>query len=64
MPQYFDDASRFSAMEQTTGYPAAVVAEALSGLPAGAYTPERCGFGAEHVRALRRRGLSIRRTIL
>lgn len=64
MLQYHDDATGFTAMEQTTGYPAAVIAEELPNLKNGAYTPERCGFGAEHVRALRKRGLSIRRTIL
>ena len=64
MLQYHDEETGFSAMEQTTGYPAAAIAQELPHLRHGAYTPERCGFGPEHVRALRKRGLSIRRPIL
>ncbi len=54
------------AMEQTTGYPAAVTAADLAArrLPAGAYTPERCGYGPAHLRDLRRRGIRIRRRAL
>ena len=64
MLQNYDEATGFTAMEQTTGYPAAAIAEELPALRNGAYTPERCGLGSAHVRALRKRGLSIRRTIL
>ena len=66
MLQYHDEATRFSAMEQTTGYPTAAIAHALArgDLAPGARTPERCGFDARHVRDLRRRGLRIRRTAL
>ncbi|MHC4547866.1 MAG: saccharopine dehydrogenase family protein [Planctomycetota bacterium] len=62
----FDRKTGFTAMEQTTGYPTAVVAHALARkqLKPGAVTPERAGFGAEHLAALRRRGLAIRRTRL
>ncbi len=62
----YDDETGFRAMEQGTGYPAAVIAHDLARgkLKPGARTPERCGFGADHVRALRRRGLKIRRTKL
>ncbi|MHC4952260.1 MAG: saccharopine dehydrogenase family protein [Planctomycetota bacterium] len=64
MLQKFDDATGFTAMEQTTGYPTAVVATALARkeLKPGAYTPDRAGFGAEHVEDLRKRGLRIRRS--
>ncbi|MDH3592463.1 MAG: saccharopine dehydrogenase NADP-binding domain-containing protein [Planctomycetota bacterium] len=64
--QEYDQKTGFTAMEQTTGYPAAVIGHALARreLAPGARTPERCGFGAEHVTALRRRGLNIRRTKL
>jgi lysine 6-dehydrogenase len=63
---YFDRRTGFTAMEQTTGYPTAVVAHALARgeLKPGAFTPERAGFGREHVTALRRRGLKLRRTRL
>jgi len=66
MLQYFDEKTGFTAMEQTTGYPTAVVALAMvrGELKPGAYTPDRCGFGAEHVRDLRARGLRIRRSEL
>lgn len=64
MLQYHDDETGFSAMEQTTGYAAAAIAEELPHMRPGAYTPERCGFGPEYVRALRKRGLSIRRRVL
>ncbi|MEM8883773.1 MAG: saccharopine dehydrogenase C-terminal domain-containing protein [Planctomycetota bacterium] len=64
--QHADPETGFTAMEQTTGYPAAVVAQALArgDLEPGAYTPERAGFGEEHLRDLRARGLKIRRTTL
>ena len=63
MLQPFDEKTGFSAMEQTTGYPAAVIAHALARgeLEPGARTPERCGFGATHLKELRKRGLRIRR---
>ena len=66
MLQYYDEKTRFTAMEQTTGYPTAVIAHAIARreLPAGALTPERCGFDRKHVAALRKRGLAIRRTAL
>jgi lysine 6-dehydrogenase len=66
MLQRHDPRTGFSAMEQTTGYPAAVVAADLAArrLPPGATTPERCGYGAGHLRDLRRRGLRLRRTAL
>ena len=53
-------------MEQTTGYPTAVVAHALARreLAPGATTPERAGFGAAHLEALRKRGLVIERQVL
>jgi lysine 6-dehydrogenase len=62
--QQYDKKTGFTAMEQTTGYPAAVVARdmALGKLRPGAYTPEKAGFDAGHVRDLRARGLAIRRT--
>ena len=61
--QYHDDATGFTAMEQTTGYPTAVVAQAMvrGGLEPGAYTPDGAGFGDEHLRDLRGRGLQIQR---
>ena len=64
MLQCLDPRTGFSAMEQTTGYPAAVTAYDLARrvLPPGARTPERLGYGAAHVRDLRRRGLGIRRS--
>lgn len=63
MLQHLDPRTGFTAMEQTTGYPAAVTAVDLASrrLPAGAYTPERAGYGPAHLRDLRRRGLRIRR---
>lgn len=63
MLQAYDARTRFTAMEQTTGYPAAVIAHALARgeLEPGARTPERCGFGQAHLKELRRRGLQIRR---
>jgi lysine 6-dehydrogenase len=64
--QYHDDATGFTAMEQTTGYPTAVVAQAMARgeLEPGAYTPDGAGFGEEHIRDLRGRGLQIRRSTL
>jgi lysine 6-dehydrogenase len=64
MLQRFDEATGFTAMEQSTGYPAAAVAHALAKgeVAPGAVTPERAGFGKEHVAALRARGLAIRRS--
>jgi hypothetical protein len=66
MLQRFDRRTGLTAMEQTTGYPAAVTASDLAfrRLPPGARTPERLGYGADHLRDLRRRGLRIRRTRL
>ncbi len=66
MLQHFDERTGFTAMEQTTGYPTAVVAHALARreLKPGAFTPERAGFRAGHLRDLRKRGLKIRRTRL
>jgi len=66
MLQHFDEQTGFSAMEQTTGYPTALIALAMvrGELKPGAYTPDRCGFGAEHIRDLRARGLNIRRSTL
>ena len=63
---HYDEKTGFRAMEQATGYPAAVVAHALAHgeVAPGARTPDRCKFGAEHIRALRERGLKIRRTRL
>lgn len=63
MLQHFDERTGFTAMEQTTGYPTAVVAHAIGrhALPPGATPPERAGFGAEHLAELRRRGLVIDR---
>ena len=64
--QRYDEQTGFTAMEQTTGYPTAVVAHALARgeLKPGAITPDRAGFGAEHLRDLRERGLQIRRELL
>jgi lysine 6-dehydrogenase len=66
MLQYKDAGTGFTAMEQGTGYPTAVVAHALARaeLPRGALTPERAGFGEPHLRALRKRGLRIHRRTL
>ena len=66
MLQYFDQGTGFTAMEQTTGYPAAATAYDLARrrFPPGARTPERLGFGPERVRDLRKRGLRIRRAAL
>jgi len=66
MLQRFDDKTGFTAMEQSTGYPTAVVAQALARgeLRPGAMTPDQAGFGAEHLRDLRARGLNIRRDVL
>jgi len=66
MLQYFDEQTGFTAMEQTTGYPTAAIALAMvrGELKPGAYTPDRCGLGAEHIRDLRDRGLQIRRTAI
>jgi lysine 6-dehydrogenase len=63
MLQRFDRRTGFSAMEQTTGFPAAATAADLAfrRLPPGARTPERLGYGPAHLRDLRRRGLRIRR---
>ncbi|MFQ5845431.1 MAG: saccharopine dehydrogenase family protein [Planctomycetota bacterium] len=59
----FDPRTRFTAMEQTTGYPTAAVAHALARkeIRPGAVPPERAGLGAAHLKELRRRGLAIRR---
>ncbi len=66
MVQRFDEKTGFTAMEQTTGYPTAAVAHALAKreLPHGSMTPDRLGFGAAHLKELRRRGLRIRRIAL
>ncbi len=63
MLQFHDAETGFTAMEQTTGYPTALVAAAMARgeLRPGAYTPDAAGFDAAHLRALRRRGLRIRR---
>jgi len=62
----YDRRTRFTAMEQTTGYPAAAIAHALARREHahGAFTPERLGLGARHLGELRRRGLAIRRSRL
>ncbi len=64
--QRYHRGTGFTAMEQTTGYPAAVTASDLAfrRLPPGATTPERLGYGPAHLRDLRRRGLRIRRLAL
>jgi lysine 6-dehydrogenase len=66
MLEYLDPRTRFTAMERTTGYPAAVIAADLAAgrLPPGARTPERLGYGPGRVADLRRRGLGIRRSSL
>jgi lysine 6-dehydrogenase len=66
MVQRFDGKTGFTAMEQTTGYPTAAVAHALAKreLPHGSMTPDRLGFGAAHLKELRKRGLRIRRAVL
>jgi len=66
MTHHFDEKTGFTAMEQTTGYPAAAIAHELAkrGLPHGTMTPDRLGLGAEHLKQLRRRGLRIRRSSL
>ncbi len=66
MLERFDPRTEFSAMERTTGYPAAVTASdlAFGRLPPGARTPERLGYGKAHLADLRRRGIRIRRTEL
>lgn len=66
MVQRFDPKTGFSAMEQTTGYPAAVTASDLAfrRLPAGARTPERLGYGRAHRADLKKRGLRLRRSVL
>ena len=63
MLEYHDPVTGFTAMERTTGYPTAAIAHALARgeLSPGAVTPERAGLGKSHLRALRRRGLAIRR---
>ncbi len=60
--QKYDPRTGFTAMEQTTGYPAAVTASdlAFGRIPPGARTPERIGYGKPHLADLRRRGLRIR----
>ena len=62
----YDPRTGFTAMERTTGYPAAVTAAdlAMRRIPPGARTPERLGYGPSHLRDLRRRGLRIRRSRL
>ena len=64
MLQRFDPVTGFTAMEQTTGYPAAATAADLAfrRLPPGARTPERLGYGKAHLTDLRRRGLRLRRS--
>jgi len=64
MLEYRDPRTGFTAMERTTGYPAAAIAADLAAgrLPPGARTPERLGYGPGRVAELRRRGLRIRRT--
>jgi lysine 6-dehydrogenase len=66
MVQHFDEKTGFTAMEQTTAYPTGAVAHALAKreLPTGTMTPDRLGFGAAHLKELRRRGLRIRRVPL
>jgi len=66
MLQFHDPATGFTAMEQTTGYPTAVVAAAMAHgeLRPGAYTPDAAGFGPDHLKDLRRRGLRIQRRSL
>jgi len=66
MLQRYDDQTGFTAMEQTTGYPTSVVALAMARgeLRPGAYTPEQAGFGPDHLKELRKRGLRIRRSSL
>ena len=66
MLERFDPRTGFTAMERTTGYPAAVTASDLAfrRLPAGARTPERLGYGRAHLRDLARRGIRIRRRAL
>jgi lysine 6-dehydrogenase len=61
-----DPRTGFTAMERTTGFPAAVTASDLAfrRLPAGARTPERLGYGRAHLRDLSRRGIRIRRVRL
>jgi lysine 6-dehydrogenase len=66
MLEYLDPRTGFTAMERTTGYPAASIAADLAAgrLAPGARTPERLGYGPGRVRDLRRRGLRIRRSAL
>lgn len=66
MLQRFDRRTGFTAMEQTTGFPAAATAADLARgrLEPGARTPERLGYGKAHLADLRRRGLRIRRSRL
>ena len=66
MLDYRDEETGFTAMERTTGYPTAIVAHAIARrqLKAGAYTPERAGFGPPHISALRRRNIRIRKSLL
>ena len=64
MLEYRDPRTGFTAMERTTGYPAAAIAADLAAgnLAPGARTPERIGYGPCRVDDLRRRGLRIRRS--
>ncbi len=66
MLEYLDPRTGFTAMERTTGYPAAAIAADLAAgrLAPGARTPERLGYGPGRVADLRRRGLDIRRSII
>jgi len=62
MLQRYDPKTGFTAMEQSTGYPAAATAHALARgeIEPGAHTPERCGFKKPRLTALRQRGLICR----
>jgi saccharopine dehydrogenase-like NADP-dependent oxidoreductase len=57
----FDDATGFSAMEQGTGWHAAILTEAIAfgGVPRGVIPVEGAMSGADFVEQARRRGFAI-----
>jgi lysine 6-dehydrogenase len=57
----FDEKTGFSAMERTTGFHAAIVAQAIARgeVPAGALPPERAVSAARMVEELARREIQV-----
>jgi saccharopine dehydrogenase-like NADP-dependent oxidoreductase len=58
----YDEATRFSAMEQATGWHAAILAEAIAAgrVPKGVVPVESAMWGSEFVAEARARGFDIR----